>query len=47
MDKAFSSQDKMDVEVFHEYMDTLRLPDSSLQIPFFDYLKSRYAGCLL
>ena len=44
MDKAFSSQDKMDVEVFHEYMDSLRLPDSSLQIPFFDYLKSRYAG---
>ena len=44
IDKTFAAKNGAEVEVFHEYMDTLRLPDPSLQIGFYDYLKSRYAG---
>ncbi len=31
-----------DVEIFHEYMDALRIPDPAFQVDLFNYLKSKY-----
>jgi len=31
-----------DIEIYHEYMDVLRIPDPAFQVDLFNYLKSKY-----
>jgi len=46
VDRTFAQAD-FAVQVFHEHLDTLRLPNPSLQVAFFDHLRARYADAHL
>jgi PAS domain S-box-containing protein len=46
INRTFAQAD-FTVQVFHEYMDTLRLPDPGLQVAFFNHLQARYANARL